>query len=70
MLGFVAALFFLVATPKTHAAVEAARPASDFIDTIGVNIHVGYTDTVYGNFAGIIKPRLLELGVSNVRDGY
>ena len=43
--------------------------ADSFIDTIGVNIHLHYTDTVYNRFEDIIEPRLVELGVRHVRDG-
>jgi hypothetical protein len=48
---------------------ETARPADGFVDFIGVNTHLGYRDTTYHDFEGIIKPRLLELGVRHIRDG-
>jgi hypothetical protein len=41
----------------------------EFVDSIGVNTHLHYTDTAYDDFAGIVKPRLDELGVRHVRDG-
>ncbi|PSN20047.1 hypothetical protein C7271_04110 [filamentous cyanobacterium CCP5] len=46
-----------------------AKSASGFLDTIGINTHLHYTDTVYNQFDGVIKPRLLELGVKHIRDG-
>lgn len=46
-----------------------ARSADAFVDSIGVNIHLGYSDTPYREYDTIIKPRLLELGVRHVRDG-
>jgi hypothetical protein len=34
---------------------------------VGVNTHVGYTDTAYGRWA-LVRDRLVELGVKHVRD--
>ena len=51
------------------AEAEPARPADAFVDFVGVNTHVGYADTTYGDYEGILKPRLLELGVRHIRDG-
>jgi hypothetical protein len=48
---------------------EPARAADAFVDFIGVNTHLGYGDTAYSNYEGIVKPRLLELGVRHIRDG-
>jgi hypothetical protein len=46
-----------------------AAGADDFVNSIGVNIHLGYWDTPYGaGYQSIIKPRLLELGVRHARD--
>ena len=53
----------------SEAAPEKARSADAFVDTIGVNIHLGYSDTVYNKYDEILKPRLLELGVRHIRDG-
>jgi hypothetical protein len=56
--------------PPALAATEPARSADAFVDTIGVNIHLHFTDKVYGQaYAEIIKPKLVELGVRHVRDG-
>jgi hypothetical protein len=43
--------------------------ADAFVDSIGVNVHFTYTDTAYGNYNDIIKPRLQELGIRHIRDG-
>lgn len=46
-----------------------ARPADDFVNSIGINIHTGYFDTPYGSgWASVVKPKLLALGVRHVRD--
>ena len=49
--------------------VVQARPADSLIDTIGVNTHLHYTDTVYDRFDSLIKPRLLDLNIRHIRDG-
>ena len=46
-----------------------AKQADSLVDSIGVNVHLNYRDTSYRNYDGIIRPRLLELGVRHVRDG-
>ncbi len=52
------------------AAVVQALPADAVIDSLGVNVHLGYGDTVYGQeFDAIIRPKLLALGVRHLRDG-
>jgi len=58
----------LCAAPATTRA-ESARPAAAFVDFFGVNTHLGYSDTAYRDYEGIVKPRLLELGVRHIRDG-
>ena len=46
-----------------------ARKADSLVDSIGVNTHIGYGDTVYGDYAGRVKPSLLYLGIRHIRDG-
>lgn len=46
-----------------------ARSANDFVDSIGVAVHLSYKNTGYDKYNEIIKPRLQELGVSHIRDG-
>lgn len=69
----IAALFTalaLFALPLfARAAPEAARSADSFVESVGVNVHLTYTDTAYGHFDDIVKPRLTALGVRHVRDG-
>jgi len=48
---------------------QQTRSADSFVDSIGVVTHLRYTDTSYGNYSEIIKPRLQELGVRHIRDG-
>jgi hypothetical protein len=64
-LGLAAAL--LCALPGA-ASAEPARPADAFVDSVGVNVHLTYDDTAYGDFA-TVRSRLDELGVRHVRDG-
>ena len=53
-----------VPTPGDHHAL----PAQTFVDSIGVNVHMGYTDTAYADVAAV-RAALRELGVRHVRDG-
>jgi hypothetical protein len=41
--------------------------ATDFVDSIGVNTHVSYYDTAYGDFPAL-KNALFNLGVRHIRD--
>lgn len=46
-----------------------ARPADDFVNSIGINVHLGYFDTPYGSgWASVVKPKLLALGIRHLRD--
>jgi hypothetical protein len=47
---------------------QAARSAESFIDSIGVNTHLNYTDTVYADFREIVQPSLAYLRVRHIRD--
>jgi len=48
--------------------VTAARAARDFVDSVGVNTHVGYTDRNYWDFPQLAST-IAELGVRHIRDG-
>jgi hypothetical protein len=65
-----AALATLALTlPSPPAAGAAtARTADSFVDSIGVNVHLGFYDTPYYGEFPTVKQRLLELGVRHVRD--
>lgn len=46
-----------------------AKSADSFVDSVGVNVHIGYLGGVYSTeYESIIKPKLLELGIRHVRD--
>src|SRR5689334_5865566 len=51
----------------TTTATQAAR-VSDFTQSIGVNVHMWFLGTPYGNTANVISD-LAYLGVKQVRDG-
>ena len=51
------------------ALAEEARSAKGFVDSVGINTHLGYSDTVYWQQWPIARDRLKELGVSHIRDG-
>ena len=44
-----------------------AHAAERFLDSMGVNVHMEYTTTPYGNY-GLINERLRELGMHHIRD--
>ena len=52
-----------------QAIREPAKSADSFVDSIGVNTHLRYTDTSYGKFSEVVEPRLKELGIRHIRDG-
>ena len=72
ILGAIAALILLLTatTGNSEQRREQARSADNFVDTIGVATHLRYLDTVYKNYDDIIKPRLQELGIRHIRDGF
>ena len=53
------------ATPTPTVALSAAS----FDQSIGVNVHMAYTSTAYGNVAAVISD-LAYIGVNQVRDGF
>jgi hypothetical protein len=65
--GLSLAFFTSVALSSVIIPSEQARGVEDFIDSIGVAIHLSYRDTAYGQYDEIIKPRLQELGVRHIR---
>jgi hypothetical protein len=56
--------------PSTAVALtsETAVAADAFVNSVGVNVHMHFADTSYGNFAGVEKG-LKDLGVRHLRDG-
>ena len=63
----VGALMLHGLTPA-DAAPEAAKVSDTFVNSIGINTHLPYKDTPYANYAGLVKPRLQELGIRHIRD--
>lgn len=49
--------------------IEDARSAQDFAASVGVNTHLGYSQSIYWQNWPMVRDRLLELGVSHIRDG-
>jgi hypothetical protein len=60
-------LLLTAASPATAAPVQA-RAADGVVESIGVNTHLGYTDTPYDDFA-MVQQRLGELGIRYIREG-
>lgn len=67
--GLTALLGGALLCPAMKAAPQQARPADAFVHSIGVVTHLRYTDTPYGRYEDLIKPRLSELGIRHIRDG-
>jgi hypothetical protein len=58
---------WLVAAPTAWAA--PARPADDFVESVGVNVHLSYdSSSPYRNYP-MVEQKLSELGVRYIRDG-
>lgn len=53
-------------SPLFHS--ETPRAAGEFVDSIGVNTHINYFDTSYGN-SSHLRQELGSLGIRHVRDG-
>lgn len=53
---------------STAPVPEQAQSAAAFIDSIGINAHLSYLDTTYGNFA-LVENELRSLGIHHVREG-
>jgi hypothetical protein len=47
---------------------ERARPAAAFTDSVGINVHLSYRDTSYGDTRRV-ETLLEQLGVRHLRDG-
>ena len=62
-------LILLLANLQVANTQAQVYSAYELLDSIGVNTHLHYTDTPYNDFAELIKPKLLELGIKHIRDG-
>jgi hypothetical protein len=58
----------LVAASYPVSEGENAVGADAFVDSVGVNVHLHYTDTSYGNFAAV-EQAVKDLKVRHIRDG-
>jgi hypothetical protein len=53
---------------RSATSLDTARSAYDFVNSIGVNLHLNYFDTAYGNFP-LVERELKSIGIRHVRDG-
>jgi hypothetical protein len=58
----------LLTATAPGAQAEVPRDAAAFRDSVGVNTHLSYYDTVYGSWSRVLD-KLGALGVKHVRDG-
>ncbi len=65
MLGISVVCAFLSASPLD---AQNADSADDFVNSVGINVHLNYLDTPYANFERVLEA-LQQLGVRHVRDG-
>jgi hypothetical protein len=66
---FLLSAFFLALDPPREARAQTMLMADRVADSVGVNIHLHYDNTIYRDNFELVKARLLELGVRHVRDG-
>jgi len=59
-----------MAGATSWAVPQPAQSTEDFLDSIGVCTHWGYSDTPYGGSFDTVKARLLESGIRHIRDGF
>jgi hypothetical protein len=57
-----------LAISPASAATVTAKSADSFVESIGVNVHLGYAGTPYTEHFATTEQRLEELGVRHVRD--
>ena len=62
-----AILSVMIADPA-QSKMERAKRSDDFVDSIGVDTHLKYRDTVYNSKYPLIERKLADLGVRHVRD--
>jgi hypothetical protein len=70
-LALVTAGLVFVDPPQASSAIGSravvAQRADDFVESIGVNTHIRYTDKPYKNVA-MVRQRLQEMGIRYIRD--
>jgi len=60
-------VYLLALVPASSAASLTPKSAAGFRDSVGVNTHIAYYDTAYGDWSKIVQ-RLDELGIDHLRD--
>ncbi len=68
--AFVFVLWLVVCFGPSWVRAQTHRAASadGFVDSLGVNVHLHYTDTIYWDFSKL-QTALRDLGIRHVRDG-
>lgn len=66
--GASARVSFSGAPARAILPLEPASSADAFVDSIGVQTHINYNDTPYGNWPQVLSA-LKRLGVRHIRDG-
>jgi len=61
-------LTLLLGAGAAHAEPEKAKPADSYVDGIGVNTHLLFSNYI-DNLDTAILPRMQEIGIRNIRDG-
>jgi hypothetical protein len=59
----------LVMAVKPAPQCAPARMSDDFVETIGVNTHLHFLDSVYGDRYPLVSEKLTKLGVRHARNG-
>jgi hypothetical protein len=62
-------LLLALLTSRTVFAQEKATSAGAFVDSVGINTHLSYTNSAYANFPMTLQA-LKAIGVHHIRDGY
>ena len=68
LLSALVALSTTTSIVEVKAAPVAAKSADSVVESIGVNLHLGYDDRVYNEFPKV-KAGLQNLGIRHYRDG-
>jgi hypothetical protein len=62
------ALFLTALAASCFASAETPIAADSIADSVGINVHLHYTDTPYANFS-LVQSLLTDLRVRHIRDG-
>lgn len=67
--GVLLAIVCVMVAKPSQSAPGPAKSADAFVNSIGVNTHLRFLDTAYGDKYSLVSKKLEALGVRNVRDG-